>query len=1127
MAKCKYILQLPGGESIELPSNFGKLDKEESIDALFLDYKNASDENKAEVLGELRELIKNKVPDNIHGNTINTLIKKSTSIDNLYEALNIIIEKLGTYENIGEAVYNYVKSGASKKGGKNLNLDKLLKGLKVPRNPKYFKNLGLSGIIGKTNLKDEKNRVYANDIENKEFGFSTDISSNLNVFLNSLILKYPDDATSNILYGNSSYIDNAINYEDITLFELDNDLSLFLGLFKKEALKVNETDLISLLENINKIFKDKKQKEINLKDFDINSFFNGEIQDKKIIISKFEEILETAKEIDISKELDSILKLVSNTIKENDYSLSLAIRKLFWALSPDSYGKNNLFVQLNIKKQINEEAKIEQEYKKNRLSFLEMDSTIRDYNYALKEIITDDVYNNSLENITLHKDIVKFPIDRTNKTIYGLVTGIYKRENGVAIYGVYKNQNGELETLNYTFKNSDEIEYRKREDAIDPYIENETIINKEGTLIVSDKEMNQALLKKIIRKGDMVSGNLVLGINPSYITVKTGKGPIKNYYKGIKSVKSAIALEEMKNELLINPNQYIQTNNGNDLIDGDYFLFESNGKKFYKRILFTDNDNVYSWVPGKKVGDPAIIKPTSKKGLVGLKDAYGELTIEEITTIRKKGDRVMSSFIDPKIAKEGDFFSFTENNKKKFGKILKNNKVVIVNNDLSDRIIDSLENIKDVKFFTTRDISSNYAFFNLRVNNREISFDKLSDLDEEVRYMIPKDTVLSKIVMMPNGYANIGTYRTLKEIETNNKNPNLIQEIDITDNILKILDKSFLTPIYVQKKSNSSDKYKLNLDSLLQIKYFSLLDNETKKELDILQPGVYVSLYGKNDIKNIYRIISVEDNIVKLQTNKTSPTGDILTIEIDITKEELLNKDGSVNSIAQLYMQKGNNKMSNVIKETNKLNKSEDREFTNKAINTLIKNMKKYIKDLTINVELVSEKENFESGQKAKIITLEDGSTSILINDQIGKTEDVVHEFLHLFLTPLRYKHPEIYNSFIKSIVKDESLNVTQAEEEFVKYVSSEMIKGNDFINNFEDLNTFVLGLQIILNDVNLEYQIKAEDNPISLLNTSLMKLFDVNINDKMHPMYNLTMITTEPMMREWMDKNNITLNCT
>ena len=211
-------------------------------------------------------------------------------------------------------------------------------------------------------------------------------------------------------------------------------------------------------------------------------------------------------------------------------------------------------------------------------------------------------------------------------------------------------------------------------------------------------------------------------------------------------------------------------------------------------------------------------------------------------------------------------------------------------------------------------------------------------------------------------------------------------------------------------------------------------------------------------------------------------------------------------------MQNGNKKMGAVIREANKL--SQDRVVTNQAINDLIDKMTKYVGGLNIQVRLVSPEEgNFTKSQKAKLTTDSEGNTSILINNQIGKEEDLIHEFLHLFLTPLRYQNPSVYKSLINSIVKDSNLNVTDAEEEFVKIASEAMVNKEDFIDDFEDLEKLITGLHQALNLANPEFVVSM--NPIEILNTSLLDLFEVNTVQNTHQMFSESMITVEPMMRE------------
>jgi len=256
---------------------------------------------------------------------------------------------------------------------------------------------------------------------------------------------------------------------------------------------------------------------------------------------------------------------------------------------------------------------------------------------------------------------------------------------------------------------------------------------------------------------------------------------------------------------------------------------------------------------------------------------------------------------------------------------------------------------------------------------------------------------------------------------------------------------------------------------------------------------------------------------VKSHLNTTSNDGKILTTEVEFSKQELLNSEriggvSSNNSIAILYMQNGNRRMGTVIREANKL--IQDRTITNQGINDLINKMSKFVEGLNLSVDLVTPKlGNFANGQKAKLTTDADGDTSILINNQIGKEEDVIHEFLHLFLTPLRYKDPVAYDSLISSVIKNETLNVTDAEEEFVKVASGAMLQKEDFIEDFADLGTLVNGLKSALNIANPEFVVSM--NPIEILNTSLIDLFEVNTVQNSHQMFNDSMIVTEPMMRE------------
>ena len=1138
MANCKYILELPGGKSIELPASFGTLDKSDDINQGFANYLAEADNTAKETkLDELSKALFTQI--NIGGintDTIKNIIKTSNSEDELYSNLNNKIYQFGTYENIGEAVYNYIKKG-SVKGKKNENLQTLMTGLKQKRNADYFSKKGMEGVLSTTNLHEQKDIIFGKNVRNLECAVSTVITANLNTFMNALIKKYKEsgDSRNNVIYGTSdSFIGLAWSNDNMVMHKLGDDLSLFLGLFKREAMKLSSDKLLPALERLNIALVNAKQKPIDLETFEMNNFFNGVVGKKGVIPSQFENLLNLGNNIGISKEIDNIISLVATSISDSE-NLPIALKKLFWQLNPDNYGKNKLSSEEAALKFIDSEASIERGYKNAFIPFTEIEGSQRDLFFAGQESIINGSYDEVSSKIVPYQDIALFPLERDTKgrSMYGLVTGIYPRANGIAIYGIYRNQFGIVESISHLFPSTDTIQYRRREAAIDPIEPGDLVVNVAGTTITSSTAINAKIIKTLVRKGDTVAGKLVLGVYPGYITVRDSKGKVyNNSYSSIRSLTSARASQELEiEEQRLKPGPYVQVNDSNDLSEGDYYLYKNpNGKDFYKRILYSDNKNIYSLVESKEGN---IIKSTSREGLVGLKSTFGELNKSEIDKIVNELSNIatnkiqMSSFKDPKSARNGDYLYYEESDgTRKYGKVLDNQKVLVMSGkDLTNKIILSLKDVISPIFFTNRDISSNFSLFNIRANSKSLIFKPESDsvLDVEAAYVVPENTDLSRLTLLTNGYANIGTYKAKEFIKEGDR--------DITEHMLKALDKPKGSKVFFQKESSNSVRYSKNMDSLTWIKYFSDLDSETKEELNILQPGTYFSVYTatKGIDFNIYRIVSVDGDKVKAHLNTTSNDGKILTTEVEFTKQELLNSEkvNSVspeNSIARLYMQNGNKKMGAVIREANKL--SQDRVVTNQAINDLIDKMTKYVGGLNIQVRLVSPEEgNFTKSQKAKLTTDLEGNTSILINNQIGKEEDLIHEFLHLFLTPLRYQNPSVYKSLINSIVKDSNLNVTDAEEEFVKIASEAMVNKEDFIDDFEDLEKLITGLHQALNLANPEFVVSM--NPIEILNTSLLDLFEVNTVQNTHQMFSESMITVEPMMREWLKNNNIELNCT
>jgi len=316
---------------------------------------------------------------------------------------------------------------------------------------------------------------------------------------------------------------------------------------------------------------------------------------------------------------------------------------------------------------------------------------------------------------------------------------------------------------------------------------------------------------------------------------------------------------------------------------------------------------------------------------------------------------------------------------------------------------------------------------------------------------------------------------------------------------------------------------------------FKDLPTEKKEELGVVSSGTYVKLWldGKST-SDIYRISEVNKDSVKLQLNKLSYSGKLITKELTLTKAQLLaSKVGSLYpeySISEVFLIKGNNKLQGILEDPDMIKKKTEKKADVVRTDLLSETIDKFKgflgKELgdQIDVEVVS-KTNFKNGQKAKIETEViksniDGvvknqiKTSIKINKETGTTDDVVHEFLHLFLTPLRYKYPELYFKLISSVPETKGLNVTDAEEKFVEEIVRNLANSSDPID-FSNVSSFVEGLAKALNIITPDERFE-EYNPVELLQTPLAKLFGLNTKKiKTHEMFNLGMITTEPMMRQ------------
>lgn len=1169
--KCYYIIKDPsGGNDIKIPAGFELMVPTGAVTNTIESLKQFSGtdlseedkEKKDNVINTLRNVLRILTPTPVKDRTLNRIIDENIdNPDNIIPELNKIIQNLGEFNGFYSAIIDYIKENKGQ-------LNKLIGKLDKPITIKYFQGLTMEGILGSTNLKTEKNKLKARIMENLDFGFSNVIPENVNKFINAVLYRggnYKQLLEANVLLQTTNLFGaRALNIGEHTFFNDNDDLSLFMGLFKRVAKDVDKQSLYNILIDFNKAVKFKKYGKLSLgsvEEFSVEGFFNGVIDDKgNYNIGGFDELisatnLELVKDTQIVKDtLDSIIKLVSNHLKEGDKELLKTIRTLFWSMDPDKYGSTAFKEELLQEKFLNAEIKTDRQYKDRlRLKFLEKTSSNRDLYYAEQEEIESDLFNNAVLNITPNQDLVLVPDGKISRWI--LVTGIYPRASGVAIYGIYRNENGEASGLNTYFKeNTDTIQYRKQEDSKNPVNKNEVVTRNEDFIVVDlkgSKNVPQGLLKRLLEKGDTINKNqLVVGVYSGGI--KTEKGTYLTSYKKIKSLTSKQAKMDLETVAGIQNDlkKFVQISDSSLLSEGDLFFDKKAG--FYKRVLYADKENLYSWV--QKEGQAAIIVGTPRTEVTnGLAHTYDELNESELRFILEQNNLIgkssasVSFFINPHIARNGDYFIVGEDtDKMRIGKVVdyKNKKGVVhdANTGLNPEPINYSK--ETVRFLTTRDISSQYAIQIARVNDWKIHLidEETASQDpkyEKVRFVVPVGTNLKELILLPSYYADIGKYKDFNvELAPG--------EQDVTSEILRLLqedgkDTTGLS-LYAEKENGKGDNihYARNLYLLHRINNFDTLSSEVKRELDVLKPGTYFQVYTseKSIGPNIYRIISYTDDTVTAHLNKISQkTGKMLTVEQEFKKEDLLQTKtlGSIHSpvgsIAALYLLYGNNNF-NVVTQSINEKLGVEEVATQKTTNKLIGEMKNTFKKIGVKVEVVpAERAEFLPGQHAKIETgTENGKTftTIFINKNSFEPSDLVHETLHVYLTLLRYVDLETYNKFLDSVLGDKlrEETVTAREEVFVKKVSDSVSTEVDFLkDNVRDFTESLLKAILTINP-SFEFNMdEVLDSPLTLLKSSLVEVFGVTLENT-HPMYNLSMITTEPIMREWMTKRKITLKC-
>lgn len=1095
---CNYIIQLPGGGDnfVVIPANYGTISENSGILASL----ESLDEDSPTYILNLDKIV-HEIYERTGKSILseekirNTIIQNLDTPQNAIDVINEAVINNSEFDGLAKALKNYfILNKNTPNFVKDFN-DKLSK----PLSAEYFKRMSIEGVFNTTNLRSEHLKIQSTIEESLQSGLNPSYMLHLDAFLTALKEWDGESYVSNtLMLASNQYGTKGININNINFFREGDYNSLVLSLIKKVGSKIDKNVLKEIVgETKEPFFNQILRKAYNLQDSAFEQLLKTKTSTNRKVLNRL--ISEITQILGGNPDLENSIKLLVNNLSENN------IEEVKPTIKESDDDKQFRIFKYQIK------------YNSQVSNTVENYSDIRTLSKA--------TYSNVSQNLTSGEDVLLEAIN--NKLTNVLITDIFPRKGDrVHIRGIYKSEGGTFEEFTKDYGISDNINYRTKEQIkkeFDPdIVANEYLINV-------GKKFNQDTLKFILIAGDIVNHNfLVKGIYPESVRVE-------NLNNGVISNIPYSEINNFKSEGLYYYNAYLSDVNSLPVIDtlgsiikGDivkyknnYYVVIDNSKAGMLTIFKYDNGkNIIIDIEAKDV------KETRVTDLDEISTFEIDLVTRNINNLTKSSE--LSSFRNDSKVKTGDFGSGIINGELVSFKVL-DNKSKRISTD--NGIFTIWSNLSDVKFYTNRDISNRTSYDTIKTNNYKVSLKQSSEIsnkDVKLRYVVPSHTSDKKFILsQATYYGNVGWYQDAS-IELSEG------EIDKTPVILSQLKKKGLKGDGLYGTTENS-KLLYNTTGLEKLNKFVNLDSNSKKELNVLQPGTYfTTIANSNEVPYLYKILTNVGGKITAEYNFINEDGNIIINE-DTFEEDVLLQTKSESaelppegSIFNIYVPV-NMKNLNVVINSVENNSSVEEIRSSQSLNELVTKINKTFEPLKIPV--VQTSEGFTNNQRARIRTTNEGTTVMELNTKSGDFSDLIHETLHIYLTLLSYTDVNLYGSFINSVVKNSS-NLSDAEEEFVKKVV-DFAKGKvDFL--YDDLKPFITTLFSVVNDMvfqetnkNLEWE--PEDlinNPLSFLNTSLGSLYGINPLKNNHKMYNVGLLAAEPMYREWMIENDINLKC-
>lgn len=1083
------------------------------------------------------------------------------------------------------------------KNGFPKTLKQLLTIVSKKINPEYFQELSYIDIVGKSSINEERhNYTQKIDILANEYQVSTIIPESVKGVLD--LLSDVDLSDQKILFGI-----NATGTENDTLvippsdknngfifYNNNNDLSLFLSVFKYLSSSIdwnnkkNTKALKEIITEWNEKNKNSKNKELNLKHIDLRSFspvkfFTGEFK-KENDVTSFKEA--SFHEMIDSFSIDSIEKIVDLIIDNIDTKktgkLKINIKKTFKFLNSKKYGKSVFSTVTQAMNDHDEQIIRNNQYKSEIISkkYAKLNTSgTRDLHYNSSEIITNSGKNavsttflELKDKINFGKDLVKveFKDPQTKKTgsLYVIVTNLSYDEKGIWVNGLSL-VNNQPKVSKYLLKldTNDRMTavYRTFESEETPITIDNTAKLNDAVIVKSEdgEYLSSKVVKRFAQLGSYViwidskgvkRNGSVIGVFPGKLKVY-GQKFLLNYDRIIEINTTKLTEDDKKDwrDVVFKNKLSISENAGNFAGENDVVKFKDGNKVRINKVIDSDKDNLYiiintdskgSYV--KKIPRSVVTNAFIQIDSIGITNEILQALsdTESIQTDNSIRENKYSFSEDVNDAKDGDILIIQNPNdigNLKFYKLLdKRTMKVIQRIDTSEYSVQILNKNEVTGVYTTNDISGNNALDIIRINNRKIyvSEDKGKD---NVIYLVPENTYVDNLTLLDSLYFNVGI--VIDSNEYKNKPDKYKDFKDVTKLVKTLVSRKLNRSINslffeVIPSDSKNDIHKRHIDDLVQINKFKLLPASEKTKA--LQRGAYLRLeHNKTLGRKIYRISEDLGDSVLMEYSISSFEGEIKTIRKKILKSEL------VENISQFFLIKGNSKIQNLIVKTQKLElkeKKQDKRTKEQLRESFVSNIQNAFKESNINIEVktVTEKSNFKSGQKAKI-----QNGNIIINKNNSTEQDVVHEFLHVFMIGLKYYDSEQYSNLLLNFIN----NKLDENQDFLKENGIES-RENLTLDTIEELLVDVISKVLIqIEDLDISTVENLEKALIYSFEKFNLELGSFNISTDLYKILNTDMKTLlkiesskvytdvliyEAGFREWVqDKirsGNLEINC-